>query len=94
MDEAWRPAPLERDDLVDSVDEPALDAITAVVARTLDVPIALIWFVDSERRWFESCVGLGRREARQMVAFGDHAIERRRTGRSAGRSPLNSRRSL
>lgn len=75
MDAARRPATLDRSEVVGALDAPAFDAITAVVARTLDVPIAMIGFVDGDRQWFESCVGLDARETPRVTAFCDHAIQ-------------------
>src|ERR1700755_1762726 len=54
--------------------EPAFDRITRLVARVLEVPIALISLVDADRQWFKACVGLGSRETSRDVAFCAYAI--------------------
>lgn len=48
---------LRRLNILDTAADPALDAITTLVARLFDVPIVLIDFVDAERVWAKSCHG-------------------------------------
>jgi GAF domain-containing protein len=49
---------LDRLDLLDSPPEPAYDRLTALTARLLHVPVALISLVDRDRQFFKSQVGL------------------------------------
>ncbi len=58
IDETERLAELQNLHLLDTEAEPAFDHITKKLARILNVPIALITFVDKERQFFKSQVGL------------------------------------
>jgi GAF domain-containing protein len=49
---------LDRLDLLDTPPEPAYDRLTALAARLLGVPVALISLVDHDRQFFKSQVGL------------------------------------
>ena len=53
-----RLAALERLDLLDAATEPELDRYTALAAKMLDAPVALISLVDSDRQIFKSRRGL------------------------------------
>ena len=44
--------------ILDTLPEEAFDRITAKVARLFEVPIALVSFIDRDRQWFKSAVGL------------------------------------
>ena len=57
-DETERLAALHDLHLLDTAAEPAFDRITAKLAHILNVPIALITFVDRDRQFFKSQVGL------------------------------------
>ncbi|MFQ4137952.1 PAS domain S-box protein [Nodosilinea sp. PGN35] len=57
-DEAERLAAVRRYQILDTPPEEAFDRITAIAARVLDVPIALISLVDGDRIWFKSRHGL------------------------------------
>lgn len=63
--------------LLDTEPEPEFDRITRLLARVLDVPIALITLVDEHRQWFKSAVGLQVRQTPREIAFCDHAIRQR-----------------
>ena len=76
-DEAERLALLHALDLLDTPAEPAFDRITRLLARTLDVPIALVSLVDAERQWFKSRVGLDACETPRESSFCAHAILQR-----------------
>ena len=73
-DEALRLDALYATALLDSLPEPAFDRITRLVARALDVPIALISLVDQERQWFKSRVGVDVAQTPREQAFCAHAI--------------------
>lgn len=49
---------LDRLDLLDSPPEPAYDRLTRLVARLLDVPVALVSLVGHDRQFFKSHMGL------------------------------------
>jgi diguanylate cyclase (GGDEF)-like protein/PAS domain S-box-containing protein len=72
--EALRLDALRSTALLDSAPEPAFDRITRLVARALDVPIALISLVDEERQWFKSGVGVEVGQTPREQAFCAHAI--------------------
>lgn len=74
--EEQRLALLHSLDLLDTPAEPLFDRITQLVAKVLNVPIALVSLVDSDRQWFKSRVGLNTTETPREVAFCAHAILR------------------
>lgn len=57
-DEAARLAAVRRYDVLDSAPDEAFDRITAIAARVLEAPIALVTIVDEDRVWFKSHHGL------------------------------------
>ncbi|WP_263264496.1 PAS domain S-box protein [Pseudomonas entomophila] len=63
--------------LLDTEPEPEFDRITRLLARALNVPIALVSLIDEHRQWFKSAVGLDVRETPREIAFCDHAIRQR-----------------
>lgn len=72
--ETERLALLHSLDLLDTLAEPAFDRITRLVTRTLQVPIALVTLVDTNRQWFKSRVGLNASETPREFAFCAHTI--------------------
>lgn len=73
-DESERVRLLQKLRLLDSPQEAVFDRITRLAARSLQVPIALISLIDSERQWFKSRVGLNATETPREYAFCAHAI--------------------
>ena len=73
-DEAARVRALLGYNVLDTQPEPSFDRITALVCRTLDVPIALVGLIDDERQWFKSCIGLGASQTDRDVTFCAYAI--------------------
>ena len=61
--------------ILDTPFEKSFDQVTDIVARTLNMPIALVSLVDKDRQWFKSCVGLTVRETPRDISFCTHAIE-------------------
>ncbi len=45
-------------DLLDTKQEPAFDASSALAADICDIPIALVSLVDANRQWFKASCGL------------------------------------
>ena len=75
LEEQRRLAALHALGVLDTLAEPAFDAITRTAAQLCGVPIALISLVDAQRQWFKSNFGLpGTSETPRDVAFCDHAI--------------------
>jgi GAF domain-containing protein len=60
--------------ILDTAAEPAFDEITARAAEICKTPISLLTFVDRDRAWFKSSVGLDLREIPRDVSFSAHAI--------------------
>jgi diguanylate cyclase (GGDEF)-like protein len=73
-DDAARVEALREYGILDTEPEESFDRVTRLVARVLDVPIALVSFVDLDRQWFKSCVGLDATQTSRDVAFCTHAI--------------------
>lgn len=65
---------LRRYDILDSEPEPAFDALTRAAALIFHVPMALVSFVDEERQWFKSRVGIDESETEIEASFCAHAI--------------------
>jgi PAS domain S-box-containing protein len=65
---------LHRYQVLDTPDERAFDRIVNLAALLLDVPIALISLIDTERQWFKARHGLDTLETPRALAFCDHAI--------------------
>lgn len=72
--ERRRLAVLHSLNLLDSAPDEAYDRVTAMAARLLDAPIALVSLVDARRQWFKSKVGLVSCETDREHAFCAHAI--------------------
>ena len=61
-------------DVLDTSPEQAFDDLTTLASRLLGCPIALISFVDRDRLWFKSKVGLTLTVAPKEASFCAHAI--------------------
>ena len=73
-DEPARLAALRAYGILDTEGERVYDDITALASQICDAPIALISFVDGERQWFKSRVGLSERETPREHAFCAYAL--------------------
>lgn len=73
-DEAARIAELQAFCVLDTSPEQSYDDITRIASEICGAPIALVSFVDSDRQWFKSRVGLDQTETRREIAFCAHAI--------------------
>ncbi len=65
---------LKEYEVLDTAAEKVFDDITALAARVCDTPIALLSFVDRDRQWFKSSVGLAVRETSRNVSMCSYAI--------------------
>jgi GAF domain-containing protein len=74
-DEASRLKELYQYQVLDAPPDPKLDELTLLAADICQAPIALISFVDSDRQWFKSKVGLTISETPRYVAFCAHTIQ-------------------
>ncbi len=61
-------------DILDTQSEERFDRLTRIAKRMFAVPIALVNFVDENRQWFKSCLGLEILETSREVSFCGHAI--------------------
>jgi len=75
--EAARLEALRRYHILDTVPEEAFDDLTFLAAYVCGTPIALVSFVDQNRQWFKSNVGLTATETSRDVSFCAHAIDGR-----------------
>ena len=72
--EAERLATLRATGLLDSPPSEEFDRITRLVCKTFDAPMAIIGFIDADRQWFKSEIGMGVRETCREDAFCNHTI--------------------
>jgi len=69
-------------EVLDTPSEAAFDAIAQLAGRLLNVPVALVSFVDDERQFFKSCVGtipepwMSERQTPLTHSFCQHVVER------------------
>ncbi len=77
--EAGRLKLLHALEVLDTAAEPVFDRLTRLLATTLDMPIALISLIDSDRQWFKSRVGMDARQTPRDISFCTIAIEQEQT---------------
>jgi GAF domain-containing protein len=81
----WERAPVPRDEerriealqglgVLDTAPEERFDRYTAQIAAALDVPVALVSFVDTNRQWFKSRHGIDTVETPREMSLCAHAI--------------------
>jgi PAS domain S-box-containing protein len=74
LEELARVRALRAYSILDTLAEQAFDDITLIASCVCKTPIALISFVDSDRQWFKSAVGLDVAQTPRENAFCAHAI--------------------
>ena len=72
--EPERIAALYRCNILDTEPEEGFDDITSLAAHICQVPYALVSFVDRDRQWFKSRVGISSPETSRKIAFCAYAI--------------------
>ncbi len=72
--EALRLAALQSYSILDSAPEPAFDRFCSLATRIFRVPIATVTFIDAERQWHKSKVGISFAETSRDISFCAHAI--------------------
>jgi type IV pilus assembly protein PilB len=73
-DEPERLGALRATQLLDTPPEERFDSITRLAKTMFDVPIATITFVDADRQWFKSSIGVEGRGGPREYSFCAHAI--------------------
>jgi len=79
VNEINRLAALRRYRILDTESEKSFDDLTYVASFICQTPIALVSFVDKDRQWFKSRIGLDMSETSREVSFCGHAILRPET---------------
>ena len=78
--ESERIAALRAIDILDTAEEDVYNTIVKAAAQVCQTPIAFIGFIDSDRQWLKSRVGIDVRETRRDTSFCGHTV--------AGEGPL------
>jgi signal transduction histidine kinase len=65
---------LHRYHILDTPEEEAFDRLTRLATRMLNVPIALVSLIETDRQWFKSAVGYPVKETKRSLSFCTHAI--------------------
>src|SRR5690554_3649628 len=73
-DDEQRLEALYRYNILDTDFDPRFDDLAELGAYICDMPIAVINFVDKDRQWFKSEIGLGVRETPLDISVCKHAI--------------------
>jgi PAS domain S-box-containing protein len=74
VDESGRQSELDRYAVVSTPPEMVFDRITRLASHFFHCPVALLSFVEGQRQWFKSCVGLGFVEGPRSESFCSWAI--------------------
>src|SRR4051812_22916162 len=61
-------------EILDTPPERAFERITSLATRIFAVPMSLVSFVDEDRQWLKSCIGVDMRQSSRDIAFCAHAI--------------------
>ena len=77
VDEIQRLEALHRYGILDTSREAEFDDLTRLAAYICEAPIAVVNFVDTDRQWFKSEIGLGVSETSRDISVCTHAIRRK-----------------
>jgi PAS domain S-box-containing protein len=72
--ESQRLSALQKYDILDSFSEDEFDEINSLAAQICQTPVALISFIDRDRQWFKSKIGIDLIETPREISFCGHAI--------------------
>ena len=61
--------------ILDTPPEEAFDDLVKLAAQICEAPIASISFMDADRQWFKSCLGVSMVETARAVSFCTHTIQ-------------------
>lgn len=75
VNELARLSTLYKYQILDTPSEEFFDRITGLVSEALECPVALISFVDHDRVWFKSRIGIDRSEVPRQFSYSSRAIE-------------------
>lgn len=76
LQESARLDSLRRHRILDTPSDPDLDKLTELAGYICGAPIAILSFVDSNRVWFKSKIGIDLREIPREFSFCNHTISR------------------
>jgi signal transduction histidine kinase/DNA-binding response OmpR family regulator len=65
---------LRRYNILDTLEEDEFDDVTKLVTYICRVPIAHVSFIDKDRQWFKSEIGVGVKEVPREISFCQHTI--------------------
>ena len=77
IDEIQRLEALHRYGILDTSREAEFDDLTRLAAYICQAPIAVVNFVDADRQWFKSEIGLGVSETPRDISVCTHAIRQK-----------------
>ena len=77
VDEIQRLEALHRYGILDTSREAEFDDLTRLAAYICEAPIAVVNFVDADRQWFKSEIGLGVSETSRDISVCTHAIRQK-----------------
>lgn len=77
--EQARLAALRRYEILDTPREQRFDRLTKLAADIFNVPVAFVAFLDADRQWFKSTVGLDQTESSLAASFCTYTVDRGET---------------
>jgi GAF domain-containing protein len=75
--ESGRLLALERLEILDTGPEREFDDLARLASQVCETPFALISFVDRDREWYKSAIGISLREVPRILAFSTDALLKR-----------------